>query len=338
MIVKFEISIINERKGQKRKSCNYISSMVNFHIMDKAKKTFFIILGLGFVLGIVFFIIGSLKPKLGGIYLETTPPSSVWIDGKQVGRTPFRQTMKPSDIIIRLIPDSFEAPLSPYETKVSLVAGVETVIRYDFGPTDELSSGDIISFEKNPGSEVSLVAVSSPDSAQLTIDGLEKAFTPHKTSALTAGDHELKFTLQGYQDRVVKVKTHEGYKLTAVVKLAKSVSEIGEKDNTATAEAEISKNSTKEQVEILSTPTGFLRVRSEASTQAEEVGQVNPGEKYDLLSIDNKTGWYQIDLKNGKKGWISNQYAKKLTAGTISPTPTIASRSASLSPKPTFRP
>jgi hypothetical protein len=318
-----------------------IASMLKFHIMNKSKRLFFIVFAIGILIAIILFVIGTLKPKFGGIYIESNPSSSVWIDGKQVGRTPYRQTMKPSDIVVRLIPDSFEEPLAPYETKVSLVAGVETVVRYDFGNSEETSSGDIISFEKNPGSEVNLVAVSSPDSAQLTIDGLEKAYTPHKTSAITAGEHELKFSLTGYKDRVVKVKTHDGYKLTAVVKLAKSEGDTSIENNNVSVTP--TPNDSGDKVEILSTPTGFLRVRSSASTSADEVGQVGPGERYILLATDDKTGWYQIDLGNGKKGWVSNQYAKKIDAGSVSPTPTIKAASVSATtktptPKPTLEP
>jgi hypothetical protein len=216
---------------------------------------------------------------------------------------------------------------------VSLIAGVETVVRYSFGDTPDTSSGDIISFEKNPGSEISLVAVSDPDSAQLTIDGLEKAFTPHKTSALTAGEHELKFSLRGYEDRIVNVKTHEGYKLTAIVKLRKST-EVSEQE-VASPEAEVATEEVKVQIEILSTPTGFLRVRSEASTLADEVGQVNPGEKYNLISIDEKTGWYEIEFEAGKSGWISSQYAKKISSGaTLTPTPRISTTQTPTPPRP----
>jgi uncharacterized protein YgiM (DUF1202 family) len=59
----------------------------------------------------------------------------------------------------------------------------------------------------------------------------------------------------------------------------------------------------------LQTPTGFLRVRDQASLNGAEIGQVKPGETYALL--DEQTGWYQIKLTNGKTGWISSQYAQK---------------------------
>lgn len=65
----------------------------------------------------------------------------------------------------------------------------------------------------------------------------------------------------------------------------------------------------KPYVKITTTPTGWLRVRSEASASGEEVARVNPGEMYALK--DEKSGWYQIEYEKGKMGWISGQYAQK---------------------------
>ena len=62
-------------------------------------------------------------------------------------------------------------------------------------------------------------------------------------------------------------------------------------------------------VEILDTPTGWLRVRKEPNTQAAEITKVNPKETY-KFSEANETGWYKIELPDGQEGWISGQYAK----------------------------
>ena len=64
------------------------------------------------------------------------------------------------------------------------------------------------------------------------------------------------------------------------------------------------------QIQVLDTPTGFLRVRANPSTGASELTQVKPGEKYSLL--EEKSGWYKIRVKEGLEGWVSGQYAKKL--------------------------
>jgi uncharacterized protein YgiM (DUF1202 family) len=91
--------------------------------------------------------------------------------------------------------------------------------------------------------------------------------------------------------------------------------------------------SESEFVEILSTPTGFLRVREEPSSLGKEIGQVEPGKNYVLVETDEKTGWFKIEYlpaqagEDGKVGWISNQYAKKLNSSVLSPTPTVIPRS-----------
>ncbi|RLC31891.1 hypothetical protein DRH13_02385, partial [Candidatus Woesebacteria bacterium] len=121
--------------------------------MKKLRKVSIVLIVVGLILGIVFFVIGSFKPKSAGIVIETIPAANGFIDGKQVGRTPYSGTRKPGEITIKLIPESFEAPLAPFETKVTLVAGIETVVKREFGESDEASSGEIISFEKMGGKE-----------------------------------------------------------------------------------------------------------------------------------------------------------------------------------------
>ena len=75
------------------------------------------------------------------------------------------------------------------------------------------------------------------------------------------------------------------------------------------------------EVEILQTDVGFLRVREEPNTSSEVVGQVNPGERYDVL--EENSGWYKIEVElivYGEDGgiptkilgWVSGEFAKKL--------------------------
>lgn len=62
-------------------------------------------------------------------------------------------------------------------------------------------------------------------------------------------------------------------------------------------------------VVILDTPTGWLRVRSGPGTTFVEVAKVNPGEKYEFL--EESSGWYKIQFKGGKEGWVVGTYVKK---------------------------
>jgi len=198
------------------------------------------------------------------------------------------------------VPEANGTPLVPYETRVNLASGIETIINREFGETEELSSGTVISFEKLKGDESSMAIISIPDASQISVDGFVRGFTPFKTNSIIAADHEIKVSAPGYVERADFVKTVEGYKLTAIVKLAKDGSVEEEDKNT--------EDGKKEEVEILDTPTGFLRVRSEPNTAGEEVTQVEPGEKYLLLDEDEDSGWYKI--QSSPSGWISSKYSE----------------------------
>lgn len=296
----------------------------------------------------VFFLVGYLRPKGAGLSIETLPTATVFIDGVQVGRTPYEETMKPGEVVLKLVPDSFEKPLAAYETRVTLASGVKTVIKREFGESDDSASGEIVSFERVGGNETSLAIVTVPDASQISIDGVVGGFSPYKTASIAPGEHQLTISSSGFVEKRLRVRTYPGYKLTAVVKLAREEKPAEEK-----AEEEVSGKEEKiTEVEILSTPTGFLRVRAEPSTASEEIGRVTPDERYPLLEQDEKTGWFKIEFGKGEPGltaqagWISNQYAEKVEESSSDetsegkeekelPTPT-STPSSTLVPSPTF--
>lgn len=288
----------------------------------------------------VIFLVRFLKPQNAGILIESTPPATVFIDGEQLGRTPFKETRKPGEIVVKLIPESLERPLAPYETKVSLAPGIETVVWREFGESDEISSGYIVSYERVGGKEAGLAVVSIPDAAQVQVDGTVRGFVPYKTSSITPGEHQIIVSSPGYLERTLTLKAVKGYKLTAVVKLAPS-QELSEEEEPEEGEEE------RDEVEILSTPTGFLRVRSGPSTANEEITQVKPGERFPLIGQDEKTGWFEIEYlpaqagEEGKTGWISNSYAKKVEESQVSPSPsptTTPVLTETATPTPTSEP
>lgn len=239
----------------------------------------------------------------------TNPESSVYINGVFAGKTPFKGTYKAGEIIVKLVPQTTtETDLLPFETKIKLVSGIQTVVRREFGKTEQESSGDIISFEKENG-DGSLIVVSTPDNAQISIDGTPRGFAPYKSSSISPAEHQITVKAPGYNDRVMTVKTIAGFKLTVFAKLSKMPEEP--KPET--------KATTKTYVEILSTPTGYLRVRTEPGTGGSEIDQVKPGDTYLLLEEATESGWFKIQLEapvaglpEGRSGWITGQYAKKV--------------------------
>ena len=300
--------------------------------MRKTKIIILVLIVVVLVSGLIFFLLGVAKPKGAGILIKTNPQSSIFIEGELLGRTPYEEIRRPGEIIIKLVPESFEMPLAPYETKVNLVSGVQTVISWEFGESSEFASGEIVSFEKIGKDETALSVVTIPASSSVDIDGGMKVFTPYKTSSIAPGEHTLVFSSKGFIERPLRVKTVSGYKLTAVVQLAKNT-ELTEEVVTEDVDKEVKKI----EVEILTTPVGFLRVRNEPSTLAEEIGQVEPGKRYPLVEEDDETGWYKIEfmsegVEEAKIGWVSNTYAKKIEGeSNASPTPTVKA-----TPKPTI--
>ncbi len=294
--------------------------VVNFSTMQKLKLAGLFTLVLLILLGLTFGTISFFRPKVAGIFVDSDPVSTVFINGQEVGRTPFESNMQPGEITIRLIPDSFQVPLVPYETKIDLVQGVKTVLRREFGESEDYSGGEILSFEKLDKNRIGLVVVTIPDKAKLRIDNGEEVLTPYKTSSISEGQHSLTISADGFLEKNINIKTYKGYKLTAIVKLKrKPQTEEGQ-----TTEGSLEKAESSEylgEVEIMQTDVGFLRVRDEPSTLAKEVGRVEPGKKYPLVEIDEETRWYKIEYQKtesgGSYGWISNQYAKLIT-----PTPT----------------
>lgn len=284
-----------------------LSFDAHFAMLAHAMRRWFLILGTVLILlGIAGLILRSrLEPAQAGIQIETNPEASVYINGSQVGGTPYDEVRKPGDITLRLVPLAASSPLIPWETKLTLIQGVRTVVKRDFGESEAASSGEVLSFEKTGGKAASLAVVSSPSSAQITLDGEVRGFTPVRIDSLTVGDHQIIISQPGFVEKQISAKTQSGYKLTIIATLAQS------KEEEASPSAQLSAISQTE-VEILSTPTGFLRVRLEPSTSATESARVTPGKSYPYLDQNKDGTWFKIEYETDKEGWISAQYAKKV--------------------------
>ncbi len=270
------------------------------------------IISLALLIGATLFLIGYFKPKPGGIFVSTNPAASVYINGAFVGKSPFTGVYQSSDVTLKIVPLAADIAFVPFETKLSLTPGIQTVVRREFAKTDEESSGDILSFEKENG-KTSLIVISTPDNAQVSIDGVPRGFAPYKTTTISPAEHQITVKSPGYADRIMTVKTINGYRLTVFAKLGK-IQEAVVPPQTAPQETV-----SKTYVEILDTPTGFLRVRTAPGSSGEEIAEVTPGSRYLLLSEDTATGWYEIQYKppvaglpNGINGWVSSQFTKKV--------------------------
>ncbi len=264
---------------------------------------------LAVVVATTFFLIGYFKTKPGGIFVDSNPSSDVYIDGALVGTTPYTGTHEAGEIDIMLVPRSSTTPLVSYETKLTLVAGIQTALRCEFGKTEDVSSGDIISFDKLSGSETGLIVITTPENAQVSVDGVPQGFTPYRSTQISPAKHQISIKAPGYTDRIMSVKTQAGYRLSLFAKLAKNE----EPFPSPTPEPK-----EKVSVLILTTPTGFLRVRTSPGLGGEEIAQVPSGSRYPYLDEDVATGWVKIQYKDpapglpeGITGWVSGEYVEK---------------------------
>jgi hypothetical protein len=280
---------------------NHVKRGKLFFVSRKRKIIFsLIILFFVFIALAIIILFKFILHRKAAILIETTPASQVFIDGEGLGKTPYEGEFNEKEIAIKLIPDSFEKPLVPFETKLKLTSGVKTIVRRTFGELEGDSSGEEISFEKLRGSETSISIVSTPDAAKVFLNDQFKDVTPLKISDIASGTYQISLKADNYEDRSFSVQTYPGYGVTAVVELAKKSGEETKKSEESPSPTE---------VKILETPTGFLRVREEPNKDSAELGQVDPGKTYKFLDKDKDSGWYKIEFDDGKSGWVSNDYA-----------------------------
>lgn len=267
-----------------------------------------------------------------GIQVGANPQSVVFIDGKNMGQTPvYVETLKPGDVTVRIEPS--DKSLAPWEGKVSLNEGTLTVIDRQLASDVTKSHGYSLTFEKltnKTSSEISVI--SFPDNVALSIDGAPVGFTPYKGDSQTVGTHTLLLTSPGYEDQTIKAKINQGYRLVVNVQLSAQaiaptpeltpliatpsatpsitpkVSPTTKLDITPLPKQASSSAITTPYVEILSTPTGWLKVRAEANASSAEVAKVNPGDRFPYLDVNGS--WYEITYLEGKQGWVSAQYTK----------------------------
>lgn len=79
----------------------------------------------------------------------------------------------------------------------------------------------------------------------------------------------------------------------------------------AVAEEEKPEPVVTRQITIMDTPIGYLNVRKGPGTTFEKIGQVKPGEIYDLVSENPEKTWYEIKFSAVQTGWVIKEYAKE---------------------------
>lgn len=277
--------------------------MLSFMYM--AKKLIIIVVGLALIGAGIYFgkdlILGQFSKK-AELKVEAQPEATVFLDGENVGKTPYQEKIDPKDYDLKIVPDDSNSTVTWQQT-IKVNPGTQTYVNFSAGASEADSTWEIITLEKIKKGETEVTVSASADAAEVFLDGEKKGTTPLAFQNIDKGTHELKVTASGYFDNTIKINVTEGYKLAVNTHLAMSEEQKPEEQQPAEEE-------NVQKVLIKDTPTGWLRVRAENSTSAEEVAKVNPGKEYKLVEEDNS--WYKIEYEDGKEGWISGQYAEKV--------------------------
>jgi len=241
----------------------------------------------------------TILPQKAGMEIMSYPPARVLIDGKEAGMTPYKNnTMKPGKVEISLVTNE-----AKWTKKIELPNGVNTVIDREIGKTTEENSGYLLTLETTGDKNKSGVMVNSiPDEASVNIDGEIVGKTPLRLADIGEGEKQIAISLPRHKTITILVRAIKGYQIVIESDLREEAPVVLEV--TPTPDQKTS------QVIIKATETGWLRVRGQPNAQSAEVAKVNPGVKYNLL--DEKDGYFEIDLGEGKSGWVSTKYAEKL--------------------------
>lgn len=279
-----------------------------------SKKVLFITI---FFIAIVFFGLYKIwvdkSTASAELKVVASPNATIFLDDKMIGKTPFDEKQKNGEYILKLIPEEASANFSTWQGKISLYPSVLTYVKRDLGPSELTSAGEIVTLEKIKTSTPQISVSSTPDGLQVLIDGQERGISPLTVDS-SPGEHEVTVSATGFTARSIRIATIENYKVVVNFQLALSSVDQLQTLETPTEATQAGKIATttpaasKPYVLIKDTPTGFLRVRLDASLAATEVAQLKPGDKVEFL--EEKEGWFKVLYSDGKEGWVSQRYAQ----------------------------
>lgn len=234
----------------------------------------------------------GIKQKSGVAIFSMPDGASVFLDGKEVGKTPYDD----KNLEVKLYDIKLDKDGAYWQGKVKLKSGTITSISRDLSKDQASSAGEILTLEKGTG----LTVISNPDEAQVEIDGKTYGKTPI-TIDLKTGEHIIVVSHSNYLNRSIKASLPENFNLTVSVDLG-----LSEADLTSIAAPVITQTP---QVIVAKTPTGFLRVRDKASIGGKEIGRINSGDT--LILLEELSGWDRVRLSDGTEGFVSSVYVSK---------------------------
>lgn len=235
----------------------------------------------------------NIKQTSGINVLSTPEGATVYLDSKEVGKTPFEdKNLEAKEYILKIAKDQLV-----WQGKVKLVVSRMTVVNRELSKDSSSQAGEVLNLEKGSG----ITVISNPPQADVEVDGKSYDKTPISLK-LDSGEHTLALSHVNYLKRSIRVLLPDDNKLVVSVDLALSEADLSQVPTPVITQ-------TKEVV-VKETPTGFLRVRDEPSLSGKEVTKVKPGDK--LVLLEEFPSWYRVRLSDNTEGYVSSSYVEKI--------------------------
>ncbi len=197
------------------------------------KKVGYFVALLLFVIVIVLsvrYIINVRIPNEGILKIQSSPPSSVFLDNVHKGRTPFEGKVSSGEYTIKLVADSPTEDYVPWQGKVVVSKNLLTYVNRDLSSSEITSAGEVLWLEQISSDKSEMSVLSTPDGATVIIDNETKGITPLTLGQIEPGDHTLIVSSPGFISRTLKLRTTVGYKLNVSVQLALSPGREGQSE------------------------------------------------------------------------------------------------------------
>ncbi|PWU22512.1 hypothetical protein C5B42_05860 [Candidatus Cerribacteria bacterium 'Amazon FNV 2010 28 9'] len=268
------------------------------------------------------------KHPTGGIKITSNVSANVFLDTDALGMTPVdKQPVDVKTYTLKMVPS--DSTLAAYQGSLAVTSGFQTTVNWTFAQSQDQSSGLIIESDvAHTKNAAELEIVTTPDNVPVSIDGENKGFSPLVLDTLDEGSYTLGFSAPGFSPLNTTIRLVKGLRLVVTAKLGRApvttasasallttpvlspTPTVIPQPTSSSKPSATPKPIAKPYVLILTTPTGFLRVRSAPDSTASEIGRLNTGDMAPYLKTSNN--WFNIKFSGSasSSGWVSGQYAK----------------------------
>ncbi|MDP3724675.1 MAG: PEGA domain-containing protein [bacterium] len=258
----------------------------------------FVVLALFFP---AFFLPGcNFEGGKAALRVTAEPEATVFLDGEHVGKTPLSKEGLPTGRkTLRLVRED-----AAWTQEVEFIGSVWTMVAHRFAPAPEEEATEIVTGTRGEG----MILTSVPDGAKVVVDEEQVGMTPLSLPTAALGPHSVRLEKEGYESRsIVGLHVEKGFATNVFMQLPR----LGQPPSKSELPKEASVSAVqKQEVRVLETATGWLRVRGSPSLSGVEIAKLTTGDTVPLL--EEGDGWVKVKLEDGTDGWVSQQFVEIL--------------------------